>query len=101
MVKAAGKIRLTVAEIADQLGKLKARRAELDAMEQEYKQQLLDARVDRADGKLFTALVLRSDVESINYRGLVERLAPSARLVKQFTEHKERVQVRVTARSSE
>lgn len=84
----------------DELGRIKAQIADLKATEEQLRQTLLDAGIESTEGKLFRATVSRYDQTCVDYAGLIEQLAPPARLIKKFTTTSERTTVRVVARKA-
>ena len=82
--------------IADRLGRIKVQIDQLKEQEQKLKDQLIETGVEKATGRLFSVSVVRSTVTSIDYKGLLEKLKPSQRILTRFTILKDRVQVRVT-----
>ena len=84
--------------IADRLGDIKAKIAELRDKESELKDELIESGVDSAEGKLFRVTVTHHVVTNVDYRGLMEKLSPPKRLVRSFTTEMDRTQVRVSAR---
>lgn len=91
---------MTPQALTDRLGHLRARIADLKGREEVLRSELIDSGVEEADGKLFHAIVSHQTVDLVNYKAIVEKIGPPPRIVKQYTTHEERVQVRVTARSS-
>ena len=86
--------------LADELGRLRVQIAALEEQEATLKRQIIAAGVDKAVGRLFAVTVVKAAVTSIDYKGLLEKLKPSQRLLKQFTTINERTQVRVTPLAS-
>lgn len=87
-------------QVVDRLGQVKARLADLRAEEEALKGQLTDAGVEALEGRLFRATVSHYEQTNVDYAGLLERLRPASRLVKQFTSTSERTAVRVVSRKS-
>jgi hypothetical protein len=86
-------------QVVDRLGQVKARLADLHAEEEALKGRLTEAHIDSLEGRLFRATVSRYEQTCVDYAGLVEQLAPPARLVRRFTSTSERTTVRVVSRN--
>lgn len=87
--------------LADQLGEVKARIADLEERETEIRDALVKSGVDACDGELFRATVARHSQESVNWRAVVEGLKPSKELtrsIKRNTSSVERTCVKVSSR---
>ncbi len=84
----------------DKLGQIRAQIADLKAAEEQLKERLLGAKVTEAEGKLFHATIVTSTVRTVDYKSLLDVLAPPEHLVQKYTTEGTRTQVRVTARSS-
>lgn len=94
---------MTVSDLkrtVDELGKLQAKIADLQAKAEALKVPLLSAGLDAVDGRLFHATVSRFIAKQVDYKSLLTRLKASARLVSSYTQEAERVCVRITARST-
>lgn len=85
--------------VVDQLGQVKAQLAELEAIEAGLRKQLVEAGVEAVEGRLFRATVSTFEATNVNWKGLVEQLAPPERLVKKFTSTAQRTTVKVVARN--
>lgn len=72
-------------DMVDELGALRTRKDQLEARERELRDLLADSGQTEIVGKLYRAKVSRYDMRKIDYRGLVEKLAPSARMIRRFT----------------
>jgi hypothetical protein len=88
-------------QVVDRLGQVKAQLADLRTEEEALKGQLTQSGVEALEGRLFRATVSHYEVEAVDYAGLLERLKPAPRLVKQFTSTSERTAVRVVSRKGE
>lgn len=91
----------TVTKLADELGQLKAAIAELQTRETEIKDTLKESGESEVEGKLFRVVVSRFNVDRLDSKGLIEHLAPSARILKKFTTSAEQIKVTISARQTE
>lgn len=87
------------ATIADRMGELRARMAELKEQEESLRKEALKTGLEEIEGRRFRLLVLNVEVTMVDYKGLVEEMKPNKRLLRKFTHEEERTQVRVTART--
>lgn len=85
-------------KIADELGKVRAEIANLEARQNELKKALLDLGVDEVEGKLFRVTVSKFQVKVVDYKGLIDYLKPKAATVDRFSRVDDRVRVNVVAR---
>lgn len=84
--------------LVDELGKLRAKIADLTAKEEELKETLRNSGESEIEGRLFRVTVSRTDVATVNWKEVANRLNPSSQLVNANTTVKERVTVKVVAR---
>lgn len=98
---------LDAARIVDELGKVKAKIAELQEAEKALRNELVESDLDEADGKLFHASITRTFVTKTDYKTILaetENLLTEPqhkkldRIVKQNTTEDERVTVKITSR---
>ncbi len=92
-------MRLSLKETIDRLGRIKAQMADLETEHEKLRQRIIAAGIEEAEGKLFRATVSHSQVPTIDYKGLLEKLAPPKRIVTRFTSIREQVRVNVVART--
>lgn len=85
-------------QAVDELGKVQAAIATLREKEEQLKEKLVKSGKDAVEGKLFRVTVSRFEVKQIDYKGLVEKLAPPPILFRRFISYDERVRVNVTGR---
>lgn len=85
-------------QVVDELGKLRAQIADLTAKEEQLKEALRDSGESEIDGKLFRVTVSRTNVNTVDWKEVANRLNPSNQLVQAHTTTKERITVKVTAR---
>jgi len=106
-VKNAVKAPTPVTVLVDQLGKVKAKIANLEKTEATLRQDIIDTGVEEAEGELFRATVNTTDVDYVGYKAVVEALADKAtkeelkairRLLKKNTVTKPKTTVSVTSR---
>lgn len=84
--------------LVDELGKLRAKIADLTTKEEELKETLRNSGESEIEGRLFRVTVSRTDVATVNWKEVANRLNPSSQLVNANTTVKERVTVKVVAR---
>lgn len=84
--------------LVDQLGRVKAKIAALELEEGSLRQLLIDSGVDEAEGRLFRATVVTTGYTKVDYKGLLEELKPSARMLAKYTEVNDRTTVKVVSR---
>ena len=84
--------------LADQLGELQARMAELAAEERELKDKLIDEGVGTHEGDLFNATVVESIRKTTAWKAIAKKLNASTQMIAGNTTEQEVVSVRVTAR---
>ena len=84
--------------VVDQLGKLMAKIKDLSNQEAELKALLKDSGEPVVEGRLYRATVSKSEVSSVDWRAVAEKLEPSRQLVAAHTTESERVALRVVAR---
>lgn len=89
-----------LAAAVDELGQLKIEIHRLEARQTELRDQLAESGHDKVIGETYKAHVVRFERRQIDYRGLIERLKPSARMLARFTTTLAQVQVRVSPRKS-
>ena len=82
----------------DALGELKAQIADLEAQEKALRDSIAELGAGAYDGDLFRASVSIADRETIDWRAIAEKLAPSRQLVTAHTSAKTVTTVRVVAR---
>lgn len=91
----------TVTKLVDELGVLKSQISDLQTRETEIKDALKESGESEVEGKLFRVVVSRFNVDRVDTKGLIEHLAPSARILKKFTTSAEQIKVTISARQSE
>lgn len=84
---------------ADKLGLIKAQIADLKAQEKQLKADVV-ANGECLEGSLYDATPVFSERESVDWKAVAQKLAPSRQLVTAHTTVKPVVQVRVTARKA-
>lgn len=90
-----------VAVLVDQLGRVKARIADLEAEEARIRQEIVDSGVQVAEGRLFRCTVSAVATDRIDYKGVVEALPHTPqlqRLVRKHTEELNYTTVKVFSR---
>lgn len=88
-------------EVVDELGRVKARIADLKREEERLRDELVGSGLAEAEGALFRATVSHSDVQQTDWRGIVASLPQTPQLKRTITRHTEtaaRTTVRVTSR---
>ena len=86
--------------LIDQLGSIQSQIAELRQKEQRIKELLVNSGVDELEGTLFRAVVIRSEVKTIDYKGLIVKLKPSHQMMTAYTRINERTSVKVSSRKT-
>ena len=85
--------------IVDKLGQLNAEISDLQKKKLLLRGELINAAGNGpVEGKLFRATINHSEISRINYKGLIEKLAPPKRVITKFTKTVEQTNVRVVSR---
>lgn len=84
--------------LADELGTIRAKMANLKDRETEIRNIMLESGVKAMEDKKFRAVVVESLRKSIDWKAIAEKLKPSRQLVTAHTTEKEVVSIRVNAR---
>lgn len=84
--------------LADELGRIRAKMANLKDREAEIREIMLDAGVDALEDKIFRAVVVESLRTTVNWKAVAAKLKPSRQLVTAHTTEKEVFSIRVNAR---
>ena len=82
----------------DAIGRVKAAIAELEAQEKALRDSIAARGAGAYDGDTFRATVSIADRETIDWRAIAEKLAPSRQLITAHTNAKAVTTVRVVAR---
>jgi hypothetical protein len=90
----------TLEETVDELGRIKARIANLTKQEEELRQELIAGGVSEVDGKLFHATISKYEVALTDWQTIAEKLSPSRQLVTAHTKIDGRTSVKVFSRAS-
>lgn len=85
----------TICNKVDQLGAIQAQIKELQAQEAQLKEALKAEGVEEAVGHNFRFTCTWSEVTRIDYKGIVNQLAPSKSIIKKFTTVTEQSRVNV------
>ena len=81
--------------IADRLGSIRAQIADLEAKEKELTQALVESGLPTIEGRTFRASVSHAVYQYVDYRRMLEDYDID---ISPYSEERERVQVRVSAR---
>lgn len=84
--------------MADALGKIKAKIADLEEQEESLKDAIKLSGADEIDGNLFHVTVSRFDKKHVDYKGLLEVLDVPKRTLNKYTTYKPQVSVNVSSR---
>ncbi len=84
--------------LADELGTVRAKMADLKAREAEIRDVLIEAGVEALEDKRFRAVVVHSMRTQIDWKSVAEKLKPSRQLVTAHTKQREVTTIRVNAR---
>ncbi len=84
--------------LADELGTIRAKMANLKDRETEIRNIMLESGVKAMEDKKFRAVVVESLRKNIDWKAIAEKLKPSRQLVTAHTTEKEVVSIRVNAR---
>jgi uncharacterized protein YqgV (UPF0045/DUF77 family) len=87
-----------VTGLADELGIIRAKMADLKDRETEIRHTMIDAGIKAFEDKKFRAVVVESMRTYINWAAIAEKLQPSHQLVSAHTTEKEVISIRVSAR---
>jgi len=87
-----------VTGLADELGLIRARMADLKDREIEIREVMIAAGISAFEDKKFRAVVVESLRTLINWKAVAEKLEPSHQLVTAHTTEKEVISIRVSAR---
>ena len=82
----------------DNLGKLKAKIATLQAEYDAIKNTLVEMGIDEAEGKLFKVTVSTFDASRVDYKAIVEKVGCSSQMLTANTSHSTQTRVSVKAR---
>ena len=85
--------------LADELGTVRAKKADLENREKAIRKILIDSGVKILEDKLFRANLVETMREYIDWETIAERLEPSRQLVKAHTSHKPVISIRTTSRT--
>jgi hypothetical protein len=85
--------------LADKLGHIRAQIADLEQQEAEIRDKLVETGDSEIEGRLFRVTVARYETRLIDFKGLIDRLHPAAKILSQYTVFVPRVAVSVSARS--
>lgn len=77
--------RMTMQQQIDRLGVLKAEIAERESEYQQIVSKFKEGEATEVEGKLFKLVVCEYERTTIDYKGLVEKLKVSTRMIKKFT----------------
>lgn len=91
---------LTLGEVVDRLGQLRAEIAELETLEKQFKETLSDSCETKVIGKLYKAAIIYSPGRiSTDWKTIAEHFSPSRQLVTAHTNQGAAfVSVRITSR---
>lgn len=87
-----------VTGLADELGIIRAKMADLKDREKEIREVMLDAGISAFEDKKFRAVVVESIRTLIDWKTVAAKLNPSRQLVTAHTTEKEVISIRVNAR---
>lgn len=90
--------KVNVTGLADELGIVRAKMADLKDREREIRNIMIDAGAKAFEDKKFRAVVVESMRTYINWAAIAEKLKPSHQLVSVHTSEKEVISIRVSAR---
>ncbi len=93
-----GKAKVNVTGLADELGIIRAKMADLKDRETELRAVLIDSGIKAFEDKKFRAVVVESMRTYINWAAVAAKLKPSHQLVSAHTSEKEVISIRVSAR---
>jgi uncharacterized protein YqgV (UPF0045/DUF77 family) len=93
-----GKAKVNVTGLADELGIIRAKMADLKVRETEIREVMLDAGIHAFEDKKFRAVVVESMRTLIDWKSVAAKLKPSHQLVTAHTTEREVVSIRVSAR---
>ena len=98
--ESAAKYRATmIARMADELGRIKADKADLNSRENEIRNTLIDMGASSGEGDLFRFTLNESYRTVVDYKTIVEVLQPSRQLLTAHTKQVPAVTLRVTSRT--
>ena len=87
-----------VTGLADELGIIRAKMADLKDRETEIREVMIEAGISACEDKKFRAVVVESLRTMINWKAVAAKLNPSHQLVSAHTTEKEVISIRVSAR---
>ncbi len=90
--------KVNVTGLADELGTIRAKMADLKDRETEIRHTMIEAGAKAFEDKKFRAVVVESMRTYINWAAIAEKLQPSHQLVSAHTSEKEVISIRVSAR---
>lgn len=93
-------VSLDLVKLVDELGTVKGQIAALKSLEKKLQEQLVATGNTEAEGLIFRATVSFANVESIDWKAIALRLAPSRQLIAGNTSYKPRTTVRLVARKT-
>jgi hypothetical protein len=87
--------------LADELGTIRAKMADLKAREAEIRETFIDAGIHALEDKRFRAVVVESLRKTVDWKAVAAKLKPSRQLVTAHTNEREVISIRVNARRGE
>lgn len=90
----------TLAETVDALGRVRENIAELTRLEESLRQELVEAGVADADGKLFRVTVTHYETAVTDWKAIAEKMQPSHQLVSAHTSVVEKSTVKTFSQKS-
>lgn len=87
-----------VTGLADELGIIRAKMADLKVRETEIREVMLDAGIKAFEDRKFRAVVVESMRTLIDWKSVAAKLKPSHQLVTAHTTEREVISIRVSAR---
>jgi uncharacterized protein YqgV (UPF0045/DUF77 family) len=93
-----GKAKVNVTGLADELGIIRAKMADLKVRETEIREVMLDAGIKAFEDRKFRAVVVESMRTLIDWKSVAAKLKPSHQLVTAHTTEREVISIRVSAR---
>lgn len=93
-----GKAKVDVTGLADELGLIRARMADLKDRETAIRLTMIDAGIKAFEDKKFRAVVVESLRTLVDWKAVAAKLEPSHQLVTAHTTQKDVISIRVSAR---
>ena len=93
-----GKAKVNVTGLADELGIIRAKMADLKDRETEIRVVMIEAGLSAFEDKKFRAVVVESLRTLIDWKAVAAKLKPSHQLVTAHTTEREVISIRVSAR---